>query len=93
MNTRCGSERQFGGQGVNRRSLLASGAALTAGALMVPATPRGQPAERVRRVGSNQADSRMLLDAMRHQPPLAAARSRQTCQASASLSSRSAGLW
>ncbi len=51
MHTRCGSERQFGGQGVNRRSLLAGSAALTAGTLLAPATPLAQPAERVRLIG------------------------------------------
>ncbi len=51
MNTRSGSEQQFGGQGVKRRSLLAGGAALTAGALMAPRGTLAQPAERVRRVG------------------------------------------
>jgi putative ABC transport system substrate-binding protein len=51
MNTRCGSERQFGGQGANRRSLLAGGAALAAGLLMAPATAQAQTAERVRRIG------------------------------------------
>ena len=51
MNTRCGAERQFGRQGVNRRSVLAGGVALTAGALMAPRTARAQPAERMRRIG------------------------------------------
>jgi putative tryptophan/tyrosine transport system substrate-binding protein len=51
MNTRCRSERNFSGQGMDRRSLLASGAALTAGALIAPNTTWAQSAERVRRIG------------------------------------------
>jgi putative ABC transport system substrate-binding protein len=52
MNTRCGSEQQFGGQGVGRRSVLAAGSlALAAGALMAPRIARAQPAERMRRIG------------------------------------------
>ena len=51
MKTQCGAKRQFDGRGVNRRSLLAGGAALTAGTLMAPRIARAQPAERVRRIG------------------------------------------
>ena len=51
MNTRCGSERQFGGPGVSRRSALACSVALTTAALIGPRSIRAQPAERVRRVG------------------------------------------
>lgn len=51
MKTRCMSERQFGGQRVSRRSLLAGGAALTAAALIVPRGTQAQAAERVRRIG------------------------------------------
>ena len=51
MHTRCGSERQFGRQGVNRRSLLAGGVALTTGALMAPRTSQAQSGERMRRLG------------------------------------------
>jgi len=51
MNTRCKSERKFSGHGMDRRSLLASGAALTAGALIAPNTTWAQSAERVRRIG------------------------------------------
>jgi putative tryptophan/tyrosine transport system substrate-binding protein len=49
MNTRCSAERQFGGHGVKRRSVLAGGAAVMAGALIAPRV--AQPAERVRCVG------------------------------------------
>ena len=51
MKTQCGAERQVGGRELHRRSLLAMGAALTAGALMAPRTSLAQPAERMRRVG------------------------------------------
>lgn len=51
MNTRYGAERQFGGQGVSRRSVLAGGIALTAGTLMPTRSARAQPAERMRRIG------------------------------------------
>lgn len=51
MNTRCAAERRFDRQGVNRRSLLAGGAALTAAALIAPRGTRAQPAERLRRIG------------------------------------------
>ena len=51
MKTQCRTDPWFGGRGVNRRSLLAGGAALTAGALMAPCTSLAQTAERMRRVG------------------------------------------
>jgi len=51
MNTRCGAERPFGGQGVNRRSVLAGSAAVMAGMLIEPRSTRAQPVERIRRVG------------------------------------------
>jgi len=51
MKTACVAEWQFGGQGMHRRSLLAGGAALTAGALMAPRSTQAQSAERVRRIG------------------------------------------
>jgi putative ABC transport system substrate-binding protein len=56
--------RQFGRQGVRRRSVLAGGAALTVGALMAPAAVRSQPAERMRRIGwlSSTAGVRATLN-------------------------------
>ena len=51
MNTRRSAERQFGGQRVKRRSIVAGSAAVMAGALIAPLGALAQPAERVRRVG------------------------------------------
>ncbi|MEO7854625.1 MAG: ABC transporter substrate-binding protein [Rubrivivax sp.] len=65
MNTRCGAERQVGGRGVKRRSVLAGGVAVTAGAMMAPTTTRSQPAERKRLIGwlSGTAGVRPTLNA------------------------------
>jgi putative ABC transport system substrate-binding protein len=52
MNTRCGAEQRFGGQGVSRRSVLSAGSlALTAGTLIAPRSTWAQSAERMRRIG------------------------------------------
>ena len=51
MKTQCRADWWFIGTGVNRRSLFAPGAALSAGALMAPRTSLAQTAERLRRVG------------------------------------------
>jgi putative ABC transport system substrate-binding protein len=51
MKTQCGTERQFGGRRMSRRTLIAGGAAMTAGALLVPRSARASAADPLRRIG------------------------------------------